>query len=78
MSSSKSLSALVAAWSSLILIALVMAGPFAMDVEWNLHSREGAPVTRWSELSESKPNPAPVLTAQALVATENVAEAAHV
>ena len=50
-----------------------------MDVEWNLHSREGAPATRrdirpddwqdiWPELAESEPKPHPTLTQQAPVA----------
>ena len=58
-----------------------------MDVEWNLHSREGAPATRrdlrpddwqdiWLELAESEPNQAPAPAHQARVATETVAQEA--
>ena len=60
-----------------------------MDVEWNLHSREGAPATRrdlrpddwqaiWPELAESEPNQAPAPAHQALVAINSEAkEAVH-
>ena len=60
-----------------------------MDVEWNLHSREGAPATRrdlrpddwqdiWPELAESEPKPTPAPAHQARVAINSEAmEAAH-
>ena len=43
MSNSTMRSALMAASLSLIRVFSVMAGPFFVGVEWNLHSKEGAP-----------------------------------
>ena len=55
-----------------------------MDVEWNLHSREGAPATRrdlrpgdwqdiWPELADLGPKHPAALAHQAQCATESVA-----
>ena len=76
MSKSKSWSALVIARASVILVVSVMAGPFPVDVEWNLHSREGAPATLWPELADSEPKHPAALAHQAQGATETVAEVA--
>lgn len=45
MSISSSLSAFMTASLADIFLSSLMAGPFLMDVEWDLHSREGAHAT---------------------------------
>lgn len=61
--------------------ASVMAGPFPLNVEWNLHSRDGAPASFlakdggeiWSELADHQPNTTPAPAQQAPAASNSEA-----